>query len=205
MRKSYIIPLILCLFLMASCGKSITEEAEQEETEQPITPPDDGGGDDGNDDGGDDDGGSGGGSDDGGSGGGSDDGGGSGGSDDGGGGIETGDIVSVNQFLTNKVLQVYVRGYVIGDIEVSWSRARFESPFRESPVAVLLADDPNERDKNNIIYVKLNKAKGERSEFSLYLHPENLYRKVRIWASSCGNSYGMYGIDQIDALHYWDE
>jgi hypothetical protein len=103
------------------------------------------------------------------------------------------------------VNNVYVHGYVVGDIMRAWSNATFEAPFQEEPVAVLLADDPNERDKEDIMYVKLNKSKGERKDFSLALHPENLHRMVKIFVSERGNSYGICGIDQISAIYYWDE
>lgn len=232
MKNSWLLLLFVCLFLATSCGKSIVEESEKDDTEQPVTPPDDGGDDDdgsggsddggsgGSDDGGsggsgsgeggsgggNDDGGSGGGSDDGGSGGGSGDGGSGGGSDDGGsGGIHQGDIISVKQFVSNDVNNVYVHGYVVGDIMRAWSNATFEAPFQEEPVAVLLADNPNERDKEDVMYVKLNKSKGERKDFSLALHPENLHRMVKIFVSERGNSYGICGIDQISAIYYWDE
>ena len=222
MKNSWLLLLFVCLFLATSCGKSIVEESEKDDTEQPVTPPDDGGDDDdgsgGSDDGGSggsDDGGSGGSDDGGGSGdggsgeggtGGSDDGGSGGGSDDGGsGGIHQGDIISVKQFVSNDVNNVYVHGYVVGDIMRAWSNATFEAPFQEEPVAVLLADDPNERDKEDVMYVKLNKSKGERKDFSLVLHPENLHRMVKIFVSERGNSYGICGIDQISAIYYWDE
>lgn len=229
MKNSWLLLLFVCLFLATSCGKSIVEESEKDDTEQPVTPPDDGGDDDdgsgGSDDGGSggsdddgsggsDDGGSGG-SDDGGSGGesgggsgdgGSGEGGSGGGSDDGGsGGIHQGDIISVKQFVSNDVNNVYVHGYVVGDIMRAWSNATFEAPFQEEPVAVLLADNPNERDKEDVMYVKLNKSKGERKDFSLVLHPENLHRMVKIFVSERGNSYGICGIDQISAIYYWDE
>ena len=162
----------------------------------------DGGSGGGNGGGGSGDGGSGGGND----GGGSGDGGSGGGSDDGGsGGIHQGDIISVKQFVSNDVNNVYVHGYVVGDIMRAWSNATFEAPFQEEPVAVLLADDPNERDKEDVMYVKLNKSKGERKDFSLALHPENLHRMVKIFVSERGNSYGICGIDQISAIYYWDE
>ena len=222
MKNSWLLLLFVCLFLATSCGKSIVEESEKDDTEQPVTPPDDGGDDDdgsgGSDDGGSggsDDGGSGGSDDGGGSGdggsgdggtGGSDDGGSGGGSDDGGsGGIHQGDIISVKQFVSNDVNNVYVHGYVVGDIMRAWSNATFEAPFQEEPVAVLLADNPNERDKEDVMYVKLNKSKGERKDFSLVLHPENLHRMVKIFVSERGNSYGICGIDQISAIYYWDE
>ncbi len=222
MKNSWLLLLFVCLLLATSCGKSIVEESEKDDTEQPVTPPDDGGDDDdgsgGSDDGGSggsDDGGSGGSDDGGGSGdggsgeggtGGSDDGGSGGGSDDGGsGGIHQGDIISVKQFVSNDVNNVYVHGYVVGDIMRAWSNATFEAPFQEEPVAVLLADDPNERDKEDVMYVKLNKSKGERKDFSLALHPENLHRMVKIFVSERGNSYGICGIDQISAIYYWDE
>ena len=222
MKNSWLLLLFVCLLLATSCGKSIVEESEKDDTEQPVTPPDDGGDDDdgsgGSDDGGSggsDDGGSGGSDDGGGSGdggsgeggtGGSDDGGSGGGSDDGGsGGIHQGDIISVKQFVSNDVNNVYVHGYVVGDIMRAWSNATFEAPFQEEPVAVLLADDPNERDKEDVMYVKLNKSKGERKDFSLVLHPENLHRMVKIFVSERGNSYGICGIDQISAIYYWDE
>ena len=222
MKNSWLLLLFVCLLLATSCGKSIVEESEKDDTEQPVTPPDDGGDDDdgsgGSDDGGSggsDDGGSGGSDDGGGSGdggsgeggtGGSDDGGSGGGSDDGGsGGIHQGDIISVKQFVSNDVNNVYVHGYVVGDIMRAWSNATFEAPFQEEPVAVLLADNPNERDKEDVMYVKLNKSKGERKDFSLALHPENLHRMVKIFVSERGNSYGICGIDQISAIYYWDE
>ena len=178
MKNSWLLLLFVCLFLATSCGKSIVEESEKDDTEQPVTPPDDGGDDDD----------------------------GSGGSDDGGsGGIHQGDIISVKQFVSNDVNNVYVHGYVVGDIMRAWSNATFEAPFQEEPVAVLLADDPNERDKEDVMYVKLNKSKGERKDFSLALHPENLHRMVKIFVSERGNSYGICGIDQISAIYYWDE
>ena len=206
MKNSWLLLLFVCLFLATSCGKSIVEESEKDDTEQPVTPPDDGGDDDdgsgGSDDGGSggsDDGGSGGSDDGGGSGdggsgeGGSGDGGSGGGSDDGGsGGIHQGDIISVKQFVSNDVNNVYVHGYVVGDIMRAWSNATFEAPFQEEPVAVLLADNPNERDKEDVMYVKLNKSKGERKDFSLVLHPENLHRMVKIFVSERG-------------IYYWDE
>lgn len=211
MKNSWLLLLFVCLFLATSCGKSIVEESEKDDTEQPVTPPDDGGDDD-DGSGGSDDGGSGGSDDGGGSGdggsgeGGSGDGGSGGGSDDGGsGGIHQGDIISVKQFVSNDVNNVYVHGYVVGDIMRAWSNATFEAPFQEEPVAVLLADDPNERDKEDVMYVKLNKSKGERKDFSLVLHPENLHRMVKIFVSERGNSYGICGIDQISAIYYWDE
>ena len=91
MKNSWLLLLFVCLFLATSCGKSIVEESEKDDTVQPVTPPDDGGDDD-DGSGGSDDGGSGG-SDDGGSGGeygggsgdgGSGEGGSGGGNDDGG-------------------------------------------------------------------------------------------------------------------------
>lgn len=224
MKNSWLLLLFVCLFLATSCGKSIVEESEKDDTEQPVTPPDDGGDDDdgsgGSDDGGSDgsdDGGSGGesgggsgdggsgGSDDGGTGGSGDGGSGEGNDDGGSGGIHQGDIISVKQFVSNDVNNVYVHGYVVGDIMRAWSNATFEAPFQEEPVAVLLADDPNERDKEDVMYVKLNKSKGERRDFSLVLHPENLHRMVKIFVSERGNSYGICGIDQISAIYYWDE
>ena len=196
MRKSYIIPLILCLFLMASCGKSITEEAEQEEAEQPVTPPDDGGGDDGNDDGG--------GSDDGGSGGGSDDGGGNGGNngDDGGGvNIETGSVVTVSQFLTlTNLPMVYVQGSVVGACSGSMNSPEMEPPFTKS-TSILLADDISETDKTKMVPVKRPTSKNVGIDLNLVTNPELWHKKIKVPGYQEAY-YGTVGIKDVRGLCY---
>ncbi len=217
MKNSWLLLLFVCLFLATSCGKSIVEESEKDDTEQPVTPPDDGGDDDdggsgGSDDGGSggsDDGGSGGGSDDGGSGGesgggsgdgGSGEGGSGGGSDDGGsGGIQTEDIVSVKQFIEAQSLPlVKVKGYIVGDCTTSFSHADFEPPFSQ-PQAILLADDPNERAKENIIAIRLPSGSRFRTQLNLVDHKELWHKRVLI--PGYRDTYlGMVGIKDIAGI-----
>ena len=208
MKNSWLLLLFVCLFLATSCGKSIVEESEKDDTEQPVTPPDDGGDDDdgsgGSDDGGSggsDDGGSGGsGSGEGGSGGGNDDGGSGGGSDDGGsGGIQTEDIVSVKQFIEAQSLPlVNVKGYIVGDCTISFSHADFEPPFSQ-PQAILLADDPNEREKENIIAIRLPSGSRFRTQLNLVDHKELWHKRVLI--PGYRDTYlGMVGIKDIAGI-----
>ena len=215
MKNSWLLLLFVCLFLATSCGKSIVEESEKDDTEQPVTPPDDGGDDDdgsgGSDDGGSggsDDGGSGGesggGSGDGGSGeggsGGSGEGGSGGGNDDGGsGGIQTEDIVSVKQFIEAQSLPlVKVKGYIVGDCTTSFSHADFEPPFSQ-PQAILLADDPNERAKENIIAIRLPSGSRFRTQLNLVDHKELWHKRVLI--PGYRDTYlGMVGIKDIAGI-----
>ena len=172
MKNSWLLLLFVCLFLATSCGKSIVEESEKDDTEQPVTPPDDGGDDDD----------------------------GSGGSDDGGsGGIQTEDIVSVKQFIEAQSLPlVKVKGYIVGDCTTSFSHADFEPPFSQ-PQAILLADDPNERAKENIIAIRLPSGSRFRTQLNLVDHKELWHKRVLI--PGYRDTYlGMVGIKDIAGI-----
>lgn len=206
MRKSLFLYIFLSLFVLASCEKQIDDGKGKSDTEQPVTPPDSGD----EDDGGSNEPGSGGdapgGSDEGGSGGGGDEGGSGGGSDEGGTEDSKGSIdnpYTVHDFLVADVLsQGYIVGYIVGDITGGWNNARFEAPFQEEPVAILLADSPDETAKDAVMYLKLDKNSGERTALSLTHHPENLHKKIKFHSgASIGTSYGIRGIDKLNSIY----
>lgn len=79
---------------------------------------------------------------------------------------------TVNQFLSYTFTkEVWVVGYIVGDCTKSIKYANFDPPFTQ-PQAILLADDPNERDTQKVMSVQLS-GTNRQNEYCLKSHPEN--------------------------------
>lgn len=91
-------------------------------------------------------------------------------------------VFSVSDFIFMRFIDgAYVEGYIIGDCTKSFKYAEFESPFTHNQ-ALLIADSPDERDKDNILAIQLPSGK-KRNDLNLVDHPEYLHRKIIVYGS----------------------
>ena len=204
-KKIFIISILVSLFVLSSCEKQIDDGKDNGNTEESVTPPDDngdsgsGGKDNGGDTGGKDNNGGGdiGGNDDdgGGSGPGS---GGNSGSEGGSNMVKTGDVVSVNQFLTlSNIPMVYVEGYVVGACSGSLNSAEFAPDFTKS-TSILVADDVNEKDTKKVVPIK-RPTKNVGVDLNLVSNPELWHKKIRVPGYQ-SKYYGTIGINDVCGL-----
>lgn len=192
-KKIFIISILVSLFVLSSCEKQIDDEKSNGNTEEPITLPGDNGGSGsgGNDSGGD-------------SGENNDNGGGSSSGSSGGEGgsniVETGDVVSVNQFLTlSNIPMVYVEGYVVGACSGSLNSAEFTPTFTKS-TSILVADDVNEKDTKKVVPIK-RPTKNVGVDLNLVRNPELWHKKIRVPGYQ-SKYYGTTGINDVCGLCY---
>ena len=95
-------------------------------------------------------------------------------------GYHTGDFVSVSEFIKKDIkCEVWIVGRIVGDCTRSKKYAEFEEPFTLSQ-AVLIADDPNEKDINKVASICLTTNKSMRKILNLADNPgnKNLYVAV---------------------------
>ena len=96
-------------------------------------------------------------------------------------GYKTGDIVSVSEFLKKDIkCQVWVVGRIVGDCTRSKKYAEFDPPFTHSQ-AILIADNPNEKDIEKIIPICLTTSKSMRSALNLVDNPTNFNQHVAVF------------------------
>ena len=116
-------------------------------------------------------------------------------------GYQTGDIVSVSEFLKKDITcQVWVVGRIVGDCTRSKKYAEFKMPFTHSQ-AILLADNPNEKDIENTISVCLTSNKGMRNALNLADNPDNHNQYVAVFGYR--ESYlGLCGIKKPDGYKF---
>ena len=108
-------------------------------------------------------------------------------------GYQTGDIVSVSEFLKKDIhCEVWVVGRIVGACTRSRKYAEFEAPFSHSQ-AILIADNPDEEDSNNVISVCLTTNKEMRSNLNLVDNPLNKNQYVMIFGFR-ENYLGFLGI-----------
>jgi hypothetical protein len=105
--------------------------------------------------------------------------------------FQTGDTVTVNQFIKCKINGgVYVHGYIVG---CAYKKRVYLSPGNfTGKTSVLLASCPGEKDTNKMIAVAL-KGKYIKSDVNLVDHPEN-YGKVLMVFGYRGLYMGFLGI-----------
>ena len=95
-------------------------------------------------------------------------------------GYHDGDIVSVGEFLKKDIkCAVWVVGRIVGDCTKSKKNAEFDPPFTMSQ-AILLADDPDEKDINKVVSVCLTTKKTMRAELNLADNPQNKNQLVAV-------------------------
>lgn len=118
------------------------------------------------------------------------------------GGISTGDIVSVNDFLTKDVNGgVYVEGYIVASCVQNIKNADFDAPFK-GETALLMADDPNERNTDKVISIQLKSGSEMRKSLNLEDHPENKGKRLKVFGYR--NTYlGITGIKDIASGMFW--
>lgn len=108
-------------------------------------------------------------------------------------GYQTGDIVSVSEFLKKDIhCEVWVVGRIVGACTRSKKYAEFEAPFSHSQ-AILIADNPDEEDSNNVISVCLTTNKEMRNNLNLVDNPLNKNQYVMIFGFR-ENYLGFLGI-----------
>lgn len=84
---------------------------------------------------------------------------------------------TVYDFCNKTVTQQrWVVGYIVGDCTKSISNANFTAPFTQHQ-ALLLADDPDERDTSKMMSVALS-GDSRKAKFSLKAHPENQGKRL---------------------------
>lgn len=106
---------------------------------------------------------------------------------------ETGDIVSVSEFIKKDITcEIWLVGRIVGDCTRSTKYAEFKEPFTHSQ-AILLADDPNETNMEKIVSVCLTTNKNMRKELNLVDHPHNKGQYVAVFGFK-ENYLGLYGI-----------
>lgn len=116
-------------------------------------------------------------------------------------GYETGDMVSVSEFLKKDIkCQVWLVGRIVGDCTRSKKYAEVEPPFTHSQ-AILLADNPDEKDIEKMVAVCLTTNKGMRSDLNLQDNPQNHNQYVAVFGFR--DSYlGFYGIKKPDGYQF---
>jgi hypothetical protein len=117
------------------------------------------------------------------------------------GGYKSGDELTVTEFINADNLPgVYVTGYIVAACAQNKSHAEFTPPFTYSS-AVLLADDPNERDVEKTISIQLKNGSKIREAVNLDAHPENYQKRLRVFGYR--TSYlGLKGIKDIGANNW---
>ncbi len=110
------------------------------------------------------------------------------------------DHISISDFLTKDYLyQIWVQGYIVGSCSGNIKNATLEAPF-SGQSAILLADNPNEKDIKKMIAIELKSRSQARKELNLVDNPNNFGRKIKIFGyqedylnipgiKSWGNSY----------------
>lgn len=97
------------------------------------------------------------------------------------GGHETGDTVSVSEFISCHIgKEVFIVGYIVGTCYKNHDNTTFQPPFSHDS-SILMADNPKERDPEKMIAIKLSSSL--KNDFSLKLHPQNLGKKVFVFGN----------------------
>lgn len=115
---------------------------------------------------------------------------------------------TVTEFLANSyAYAIWVVGYIVGDCTINIKNANFTPPFSQ-PQAILLADDPNERDTSKMMSVQLS-GDSRRNKYSLKAHPENQGKRL---FAVCGYKRTYLGISGmkseksgISSMQWYDE
>ena len=114
------------------------------------------------------------------------------------GGYQTGDELTVMEFIQADYLPgVWVTGYIVGACARSIENADFDAPFDWSS-AILLADNPNERNVDRVISIELKSGSELRKTVNLDDHPEMKGRRLRIFGYRC-TYLGIYGIKNVNS------
>lgn len=100
---------------------------------------------------------------------------------------------SVDDFINNYFSgAIWVVGYIVGDCTQSKSNANLDAPFNQ-PQAILLADNPDERDLEKMMAVQLSST-SRREKYSLKSHPENKGTKLFAICGDKRSYLGFYGM-----------
>lgn len=93
--------------------------------------------------------------------------------------VDNSKAYNVTEFINNSYSKaIWVVGYIVGDCTKSISNANFDPPFSQ-PQALLLADDPNEKNIENVITIQLSTSR--RNTFALAQHPENKGKRLAVF------------------------
>lgn len=123
------------------------------------------------------------------------------GNDNNGDGYKTGDELNVTQFINAANLPgVYVTGYIVAACAQNKNNAEFTAPFTYSS-AVLLADDPSERNVEKTISIQLKSGSKIRDAVNLDEHPENHGKRLRVFGYRT-TYLGLKGIKDIGANNW---
>lgn len=116
-------------------------------------------------------------------------------------GYHTGDIVSVSEFLKKDIkCQVWIVGRIVGDCTRSKKYAEFEPPFTHSQ-AILLADDPYEKDIEKMVSICLTTNKNMRNILNLVDNPVNYNQHTAILGFKT-KYLGLDGIKKPDGYKF---
>ncbi len=98
----------------------------------------------------------------------------------------TGDELNVETYLNSGTTAlVWVKGYIVGTCYRSHDRTTLEPPFGNAgSTSILIADDPNEKDLEKMMIVKLRNG-NMRNALNLQDHPENLHKALRVMGYRC--------------------
>lgn len=118
--------------------------------------------------------------------------------------IQGEDVYTVAGFLNMEEWssRYWVVGYIVGDCSIKIGNANFTAPFTQ-PGAILLADDPNERDTNKVMSVKLTGSK--RDAYSLQSHPENQGTKLFVITGARTKYLDIYGVTSLASWGWLDD
>ncbi|MDD7318088.1 MAG: DUF6359 domain-containing protein [Prevotella sp.] len=121
--------------------------------------------------------------------------------ENGNGGEENDDRFTVNQFITLDLTgQRWVTGYIVGACTKSINNADFDPPFNY-PQAILLADSPTEKYKENVISVGLPSGSSARKQLNLVDNPQNYGRRISIFGERA-TYLGIIGIKKPDGWEF---
>ncbi len=109
-----------------------------------------------------------------------------------------GDVISVSEFISNQVdAEVYVVGYVVGACYKKHDNTTLEPPFTNAgKSSVLIADDPNEKNMNRMLCIKL-KVGDMKNSWNLEDNPDIYRQKVKIMGYQTYNYLGFIAIKDV--------
>lgn len=112
--------------------------------------------------------------------------------------VESGDIISVTDFLTKSLSGgVWVEGYIVGACKQNIKYADFTAPFKGAS-ALLMADNPEETNTANVIAIELKSGSNIRKAANLEDHPENKGKRLKVFGYR-ENYLGIIGIKNISS------
>lgn len=119
--------------------------------------------------------------------------------------IQGEEVYTVAGFLNMEVWsssRTWVVGYIVGDCSYKIENANFTAPFTQ-PNAILLADNPNERDTNKMMSVQLPSSR--RDTYSLKSHPENQGTKLFVVTGGRTKYLNIYGMTSTGSMGWLDD